>query len=106
MWNTIKKYWLLILGGIVTMIGFIFKDDIRESLIQEVELQKKRNDDELSKNEQKIEQVKEQKQKILSEIEQSKEEIKKLESEKENIEVNNDDVEDAKERLRQIGKGN
>ena len=107
MWEGIKKYWLLLVGALVTIIGFIFKDDIRSKVIQEIDSKKTENDINLEKADNKIKTLKEEKKELEEKIEDSQEEVVKLKDRKKKltVRVKHTNVDKAKKRMREIAKG-
>lgn len=107
MWNTIKKYWVLIVGGLVAIIGFIFKEDIRSKVIQEIDRNKKENDIKLDKSNEEVKKLVEDKKDLEVNIKKSKEVVKDLKEKKEKVKYTKPtEIERAKRRLREIAQDN
>jgi septal ring factor EnvC (AmiA/AmiB activator) len=94
----IKKYWLVITGAVVAIIGFMLFNG-KSKKVNKINKKIKENEKEIEVLEEKIEVVEEARAEVAKEIVQHETLIEALEEKKENIVVEELSVEEAKDNI-------
>ena len=98
--KTIKNYWTIIVGLILTIIGAIFvSDKLNKKKIEKTDKQLKDNNKQIDQLQGKTEVIEDQRKEVKQEIQETKTEIEELQTVKEELQVETRPADEAKKNI-------
>ena len=98
--KTIKKYWAIIAGVILAIIGAIFvSDKLNKKKIEKTDKKLDDNNKKIDQLQGKTEAIEEQRVEVKEEIQETKTEIEELQTAKDELQIEEKPVEEAKQNI-------